>query len=132
LTVAQVLNPAVPSHFLAPVVHSLVQDGEQVPLEQVWPLGQLTAIPHFKHPSTNAQACTLLPLHCVALAVVQVEVQLETQVPLLQVWPAAHLDLSSNQSDPAKLQTLHPETAFGVQTKELGIVGISSSGAMPV
>jgi hypothetical protein len=76
LVVAQVLNPAVPSHCLAPLVHSLVQVVEQIPApKHVFPVPQATALPHFRQPPDNAQVCTPLPLHCLALAVVQVGVQ---------------------------------------------------------
>jgi hypothetical protein len=41
--------------------------------------------------------------------------QAVTHVPFWQIFPAKHFESSSAQTVPAKLQTLHPETEFGMQ-----------------
>jgi hypothetical protein len=79
--------------------HSLVQVAEQTPLLQVWPAAHATAVLHFKHPPDIVQVCTPLPLHCLALAVVQVGVQAATQVPSLHFLPIDAQSVSLAQTD---------------------------------
>jgi hypothetical protein len=69
----------------------------QAPALQVLPIPQATAVLHFKHPPDIVQVCTPLPLHCLALAVVQVGVQAATQVPSLHFLPLTAQSVSLAQ-----------------------------------